>query len=185
MNCDLRIMEEQGYLQALYGLSLSYNQSINKMKELSKILFKKDGGHNKFLESIQIWLDINMPRYWWQEFDTYRVGVTKQSESTMHTLFKKELTQNDFIESIYEDTLKNLNSNIIWYNEATTKEAKNYWFRQIKRNLPEGFLQKRVVCTNYKVLRNIIQQRNHHRLAEWQFFISYIQDNCKYKEFLV
>ncbi|MCK9240314.1 hypothetical protein [Desulfocurvus sp.] len=47
-----------------------------------------DKGHNKVLESMCVWLDVRMPRYWWQEFDTYRVGVTKQSESTMHILIR-------------------------------------------------------------------------------------------------
>jgi len=96
MRYHIEIVNESGYHAAMLGLSLSYNKSLCAMYDVAKKLYNKDGGHNKFLESIQIWLDIKMPRYWWQEFDTYRVGVTKQSESTVHTVFKRELTQEDF-----------------------------------------------------------------------------------------
>jgi len=77
---DVKILEEAGYKHALYGISLSYNKDIENMEKVSKSLCKLDGGHNKFLESIVVWLEINAARYWWQEFDTYRVGITKQSE---------------------------------------------------------------------------------------------------------
>ena len=40
----------------------------------------------------------------------------------------------------------------------------------IKNALPDGFLQGRTVCTNYKVLRNIILQRRNHKLPQWKFF---------------
>ena len=38
--------------------------------------------------------------------------------------------------------------------------------------LPEGFLQKRTIATNYEVLRNIYYQRVYHphRLPEWKVF---------------
>ena len=34
----------------------------------------------------------------------------------------------------------------------------------IKKRLPEGFLQTRMWCMNYKTLRNVILQRRSHRL---------------------
>ncbi len=184
MNYDLKILKESGYDQALLGLSLSYNKPIQDMKKLSRVLYKKDGGHNKFLESICIWLDTKMPRYWWQEFDTYRVGVTKQSESTIHTIFKRELTQDDFVEDVNKLLLNSLNTVIVMYQRADNKEDKEKLFRWIKRNLPEGFLQRRIICTNYKALRGIIKQRENHKLGEWIYFCNYIKDMCEYKEFL-
>ena len=41
-------------------------------------------------------MDITAPLYWWKEFDTYKVGVTANSCSTMHTIHKKEFTLDDF-----------------------------------------------------------------------------------------
>jgi len=80
----IQVLEESGLSHALLGLSLNKNQPLDNMLTLSDKLASKDGGHNKFLESIAVWLDITAPRYWWSQLDTYRAGVTKQSESTMH-----------------------------------------------------------------------------------------------------
>jgi len=78
---EVKILEEHGYENALRGMGFSFNTTDpDKLYKVSRRLFNKDGGHNKFTESIVVWLEILAPRYWWQEFDTYRVGTTKQSE---------------------------------------------------------------------------------------------------------
>lgn len=169
----VEILEESGKAWALLGLSLSYNQDELKMENISCSLASKDGGHNKFLESIIMWIDITAPRYWWQQFDTYRVGITKQSQSTMHTLLKTPITTDFFDLEIPEETISRL--------ENLRSEKR---FDQLKYELPEGFLQRRIVCTNYKTLRNIISQRKRHKLKEWKFFIRTILENAKYKEYL-
>lgn len=81
--------EEAGYTSAMFGLAKSYKISVDVAKNVAMKLFKKDGGHNKFLEQIILWIDVRAPRYFWQEADTYRIGTSKQSESTMHTLIKE------------------------------------------------------------------------------------------------
>ena len=81
-------LEEAGYQSALFGLSLNKNQPLENMPDVAKKLCNKSGGHNKFLESIIIWLDVTAPRYWWQDADTYRLS-TKQSQSTNHTILKR------------------------------------------------------------------------------------------------
>ena len=82
----IKILKEAGYDEALLGLSLSYNTKIERMDKVAAKLYCKDGGHNKFLESICVWLDITAARYWWQEFDTYRIGVTKLGSGTTMAL---------------------------------------------------------------------------------------------------
>ena len=48
--------------------------------------------------------------------------------------------------------------------------------RKAKMILPESFLQKRTVTTNYAELRNIYRQRKNHRLPEWKiYFINWIK----------
>ena len=86
----IEILGEAGYDAAIKGLSLSKGCTIERAKEVAVNLAPKDGGHNKILESIYIWIDIVAPRYWWQEADTYRIS-TKQSGSTMHTIQKRLL----------------------------------------------------------------------------------------------
>ena len=185
----IQILNESGYEEAMLGLSLSYNKPVCEMYKVAKTLYDKDGGHNKFLESIAIWLDITMPRYWWAEADTYRSGITKQSESTIHTLMKKDLTQDNFYDNIPEDVLNWLNLYIDMYKKhklvpKNSKQDKKELLKKVKNVLPEGFLQRRIVCTNYKVLRHIIKQRKNHKLDTWRKFCTYLQENCRYKEFL-
>jgi len=177
---DIKILEEAGYKHALYGISLSYNKGIENMDKVSKSLCKLDGGHNKFLESMTVWIDINAPRYWWQEFDTYRIGTTKQSESTIHTLLKSKLTQDNFESDIPEEFLNYINVIIDKYNGKDRIE----FTKKIKNVLPEGFLQRRVVCTNYKVLKNIINQRRNHTLDNWKIFISYLKNNLEHSDLI-
>ena len=167
------ILHEAGYEQALVGLSLSHKQPVDKMPGVSQRLHALDGGHNKFLESMVVWIDITAARYWWQEFDTYRVGVTKQSESTMHTLMNRKLTQDDFEVHIPQDILQALNGQL---------EARN--FELVKGWLPESFLQRRVVCTNYKTIRRIVEQRYNHRMEEWRYFIGALFAGLEHAEFL-
>jgi hypothetical protein len=166
-------LREAGYEEALLGLSLSYNQPAEKMPRVAARLYCHDDGHNKFLESIVVWLDIVAPRYWWQQFDTYRVGMTKQSQSTMHTIMKRPLVQEDFEHPIHPATLEHL-------NDLISKRD----FETVKVELPEGFLQRRVVCTNYKVLRHIVAQRMSHRLPEWVFFCQELSAQLGHPEFI-
>ena len=158
---EVKIIKECGYEEAMLGISLSFNSDIGRMSERAEKLAPLDLGHNKFLESIVVWMDIDAPRYWWSQFDTYRIGVTKQSESTMHTLTKRSLTQDDFEDPIHPTILGIINDYI---DNGDLISAKN--------NLPEGFLQRRVVCTNYKSLRGVVLQRHAHRLPQWQKFCS-------------
>ena len=173
MCMEITTIYERGYTAAMRGLSLSHNKDENNMHMVAQRLASKDGGHNKFLETIVVWLNIRAPRYFWQEFDTYRVGVTKQSESTMHTLLKRALTLDDFE--------KGINPSILTYLNKLLKAKQ---FHKLKVNLPEGFLQRRIVCTNYKTLRNIICQRKNHKLKEWKYFCEYIISNVAFPDLL-
>lgn len=156
----IAVIKEAGYEEAMYGISLSFNSDVGRMPDRAEKLASLDKGHNKFLESICVWLDVDAPRYWWSQFDTYRIGVTKQSESTMHTLTKRELTQDDFETPIHPDVLGIVN---IFIRHGDLINA--------KAHLPEAFLQRRIVCTNYKALRGVVQQRATHKLPEWQTLI--------------
>lgn len=189
----VKVISESGYTEALFGLGLSYgltsdfefaefdlnldgrtDEAYSRLTKLVPKLAHRDGGHNKFLESIIVWLDIDAPRYWWSEFDTYRVGMTKQSESTMHTLRKRELTPEDFEGPISGKSLDGINELIkAGFNIEVMKNA-----------LPEGFLQRRIVCTNYKSLRGMVWQREDHRLSQWKYFCHQLLEQLMYPEFI-
>ena len=177
MILKVKILKEAGYDEALFGLSLNKNIYKEKLwkeriEHVAKKLAFHDGGHNKFLEHIYVWLEVTAPRYWWQEADTYRLS-SKQSQSTMHTLLKGFLTNDDFEEPLTEEYLNFLNSFIV--NKDLIK---------IKSYLPEGFLQKREWVLSYKTLKNIIVQRKNHRLSHWKIFVEEILKAIEHPELL-
>lgn len=171
----VEVLNESGYKEALLGLSLSYQRPPSEMPKVAYKLLRhpSDSGHLKFLESIVVWLDVDAPRYWWQQFDAYRIGTTKNSESSMHTILNRELRQGDFVCDIPELLLEFLNRLI------GEKD-----FDMLKLCLPEGFLQRRIVCLNYKVLRHMYNQRKNHRLQEWEDFFSQLEGSLEYPEFV-
>ena len=172
----VKVISEYGYDSAMLGLSLSHNAPVENMYKVAKSLAFKGGGHSKSLESMFVTLDMNLPRFLWQEVDVYRVGVTKQSESTIHTLLKKPLSQENFYMDIYEPTIDYLNKLI---KDKAPLDV-------IKNELPEGFLQRRIVVLNYMSLQNIIRQRWNHKLTFlWRdLFCKTILASVKYPEFL-
>lgn len=174
-------IEVHGFNRAMRGLARSYNQNVKHMPEVALKLSSKDLGHNKFLESIVVWMEIEAPRFFWSEFDTYRgdiddtkIRITKQSDSTMHTLKRQSLTQENFEYPIIPAYLKALNTLI---EEDRPIEL-------IKNNLPEGFIQGRSICMNFKVLRNIILQRYDHKLPQWKYFCKEVFCNLPYFQHL-
>lgn len=172
-----------------------FSDAINpKIGECDMALMQKlvKGGseHRKFMRQIHVSVDITAPRYWWSEFDTYSVGVSKNSESTMHTIKKETLTidmftdkcLSEFDEWYWESWLVYLNTLIKRYNDTKNED----YFRMLKKALPEGFLQKRTVDLNYENLYNIYHQRKSHRLPEWSVeFIKWVQTLPYSKELII
>jgi len=174
MRTYFKVLKEAGLEEALLGISLSFNSDPEQMLRVAEKLAHKDGGHNKFLESICVWIDIRLPFKMWKQFDTYRIGVSKQSESTMHTILKRDLVQEDF----NNGTLPS------WLDYLNGLRAKKD-FNRLTDELPDSFLQRRIVCTNYKTLRNIYQQRKNHKLREWKKLCIYLLKEVEHPEFIV
>lgn len=63
---------------------------------LMRKLFAAGHAHRKYLRQIFVAMDITAPLYWWKEFDTYKVGTTANSCSTMHKIAAKEFELSDF-----------------------------------------------------------------------------------------
>ena len=179
-------VNESGYEAALRGLAHNKKQETEQMAVVAEKLAALDGGHNKFLESMVLWLDVRAPRYWWQEADTFRLS-TKQSESTMHTLTAELLAVDmddpvsvaAFIAENFEPDSCSAETLQWIYAAAQQKDI-----IEIKKKLPEGFLQTRLWCMSYKTLRNIILQRRTHRLPHWKEFIRQTLERIGHPELL-
>ena len=135
--------------------------------------------HRKFMRMITVYLDITGPLYWWKEFDTYRVGVEKNSCSTMHKIHAKEFTLDDFsCEKLYDPLgdLRPIVDRLNVYRERylETKDKNDWW--QMIQLLPTSYNQKRTIMLNYEVLANIYKSRRHHRLDEWHTLCDWIEE---------
>jgi len=170
----VKVLKEAGYDEAMLGLSLSFNQEVDKMPYVANTLAFKGLGHNKFLEAMAVWVDITAPLYWWQQMATYRIGTSFSSESTMHTLLRHTLTDGNFEG---EDT------SVAMINMLNTMRSDGNLL-VLKQHLPSSFLQRRIMTTNYKALQGMIQQRGTHKLPEWQLFIKAVKDGLLYSELL-
>jgi hypothetical protein len=141
--------------------------------------------HRKFLRQItSIAIEITAPRYFWSEFDTYKVGTTAQSESTMHTITKRDLSWEDFAWGRSTDNLLMGVINKI-NNIRMTKCGDVFKTIEIKKILPESFLQCRVVTMNYEVFKNMYSQRKNHKLPEWREFCEVLLVKLPHKNWII
>ncbi len=141
---------------------------------LAKRLFDAGTEHRKYLRQIFVTCDILAPLYWWKEFDTYKVGTTANSCSTVHKIHEKKFTIDDFStdhlfpsgKSTLESVIYDLNHSREFYLKTGNKP----WWWQLIQLLPSSYNQRRTVTLNYEVLANIIRQRKNHKLDEWIVF---------------
>lgn len=164
----------------------------NRDLQLMKTLAAAGSDHRKYLRMLTIYVDITAPLFWWKEFDTYKVGTVANSESTMHTIHKKEFTLDMFsIETIKNNStgaaifFKNITYQLNALRNAylETKD-KDYW-RMIIEMLPSSFNQKRTISMNYEVLLNMYHSRKNHKLQEWRDFCTYMMRNLPLIEELI
>lgn len=147
-------------------------------KELSLKLQKAGPEHCKHLRMIQAWVEIDAPREFLIQLDTYRFGVEKISTSTMHTLMKHPLTSDDFEHDCMNDEylhymLDSLNTSMEAYKAEQDPETKKEIWRSVIEALPQSYIQKRFYMFSYAALRNIVRQREGHKLKEWKEFIDF------------
>ena len=142
-------LDVQGFDSALSGMRnplKSYNRFDSKWVyehgdehfvigakdyDLAKRLWNSGTEHRKWMRQVIVWVDITAPRYWWSEFDTYKIGTSANSESTMHRLTKDGVKKEDLdfewgvdglADSTMEDLISSINILIDFYNESTKKK---------------------------------------------------------------
>lgn len=170
MYIDIKLIELAGLVSALQALRLPYGLECrshswssmlpkysldddfvlqtgfnlnDKDEDLLRSLIKRGDEHAKVVRGIVAYVEINAPRFMWQEIDTYRIGrETLASESTMH-IQGKGLSEEELVE--------------------------------MKNELKEGTMQKRIVMLSYQTLRRIYKQRRRHRLPHWREFCLWIE----------
>lgn len=169
---------------------------------LATRLIKAGTEHRKFLRMIHVQMDVIAPLYWWKEADTYKVGTTTNSCSTMHKIAAKEFTLDDFSHEHLiddQDDFENENGQISSYKDflyydvldvlntarrqyLETKDKK-YWWQMIQL-LPSSYNQRRTWDISMETLLSILHQRKNHKLDEWNEFRDICLEQVPYlKEF--
>jgi hypothetical protein len=149
--------------------------------------------NGRFLRIITVCFDLTAPLYWWKEFDTCKFEEIN-STSTINKLKNKNLTPHGFS---FDNLTDNWNAEIQRFNDPIKahkscegdsekgNESRKAIFRELVRDLPNTYLQKRTVITNYAELRSIYFQRRNHKLDEWKEFCYWVKETLPYAEDLI
>jgi hypothetical protein len=139
-----------------------------------------------------------------KEFDTYKVGTTANSTSTMHKLASTPITRECFEMDDFEDIAYFTEDNGDNAIDITTGDLadtfveelerlrqkyletkdKRYW-KELVRWLPNGWLQTRTVTMNYENLRAMYHQREGHKLTEWKTFCEWCESLPYAEDFII
>lgn len=169
-----------GYSERLQKFPYDYYMIGKNDLDLMRRLYRAGPEHRKLFRQIFISMDITAPLYWWKEFDTYKIGTTADSCSTMHKIHAKEFELDDFShEYLHDMFIYQLKDTIIVLNNARDKyldtNDKDYWWQMIQL-LPSSYNQKRTVTMNYENVVTMIRQRTGHKLDEWRNFVEILKD---------
>lgn len=135
--------------------------------------------HGKYLRMIQVYCDVTGPLYWYKELDTYRMGVEKNSCSTMHKIHSKPFEMEDFSHDNLNLLGVNMLKVLVDQLEANRQNYldnhdKRYWWQLIQL-LPSSYNQRRTYMFSYAALRSIYHARKNHKLDEWRAFCEWIR----------
>ena len=156
--------------------------------DLMRRLYKAGPEHRKYLRQIFVSMDITAPLYWWKEFDTYKIGTVANSCSTMHKIHAKPFEISDFSHEHLEEepyrggyvpNIQILKTVICALNDCRKRylETKDkVWWWQMIQLLPSSYNQRRTVTMSYENIMTMINQRSHHKLDEWRFFVDILRN---------
>ena len=139
--------------------------------------------HRKFLRQIFVSLYIDAPMYWWAEFDTYKIGTTRNSTSFMHTGLKEPFRLDQFEHSKDTLTWNLLINNLNGLREKYSKTKDPDIFDELRSMLPSGVIYGSSVTISYENVLNILHQRKNHKLREWHKLCDRLLDLPYIKEF--
>lgn len=100
---------------------------------LMSVLVKRGDEHAKVVRGIMVYAEINAPRYWWQEMDTYRIGTDRlSSESTMH-IQGKGMSEEELIKMKEELTEGTMQKRVQVFSYQTLRRI---YFQRRNHRLP-------------------------------------------------
>jgi len=148
------------------------DKDMKRAKKLAKV--KTGTGHDTYLKGIIVQFNLKYPEYLSPQLQRYNWVDIVSSQSKMHRILSKGLTQEDFAKPINKQHLDFLNGKI---------KEKN--FEEVINNLPLGYMKWMRVSTNYLQLKTIYYQRKNHKLQEWKDFCNWIEKLPLFKELVL
>ena len=150
--------------------------------DLAHRLYEAGAEHRKYLRMMHIQMDVVANQVWWSEFDTYKVGTTRNSCSKMHKIHAKEFTIDDFshegitecgenVEWVFSMHIRECEHLRVMYNET---HEKKYW-RALIEMLPESYNMRATIDFDYETAIRIIRQREGHKMEEWHAFVNVLK----------
>lgn len=154
-------------------------------KDLMIRLTKAGRDHSKFLRMIHVQASLNMTFQFYKQFDTYKIGTTANSRSTMHKFGVCDLSvEKDFYTRNGKDHLRpivnEINSLINIYKmkkQNNDKDCMIYWHTALEM-LPISFCQERMIDLNYEVLLGMSSRFTEKLNIEWNFILQSYIDAC-------
>jgi hypothetical protein len=153
----------------------------------------------KHLRQIFVSCDVIAPWKWWKEQETYQIGTTELSTSTMVKAGKRLFTKEDFSA---DEWTNGMNALLYYLNqlvgvyqsylevekelgplEGEEKEQKVKVWRKILDAIPGSFIYRRTITLNYEVLTAMYKQRHNHKLVEWHEFLAQMIAGLPYPAF--
>lgn len=151
----------------------SYNDNVlgfvigEKDMKLAQSLIQGGPVHSKFLRYIHVQVDITAPRYWWSEYDTYKVGTVANSTSTMHKLAETPITLKCFeldnydpglvIETGDDDTRDTTYHYTVIIDDVIGSNEKNYHFNETFIGFLECLRQKYLETKDVRYWKELIR----------------------------
>lgn len=113
----------------------------------------------------------------------YLEGIDNSGDrSFKYKVCISDIVERNGLNSYYEPMLLNFLEDLrLKYIE--TKD-KRYW-KELIRWLPESWLQTRTITMNYENALNIINQRENHKLSEWNYLINQFREQLPYSKELL
>jgi len=146
--------------------------------DLASRLCRAGSDERKFLRQIFMSADICAPLYWWKEYDTYKVGTTTNSTSTMHKIHSKRFEIDDFSHDQLDERGKDVLFGLLEVLEEAREKYnatrdKSEWYKIIQL-LPSSYNQLRTCTMSYENLVNMYNARKNHKLNEWREFCVWV-----------
>ena len=164
-------------VKGIYNARVIGDYTNKHIKRAIKLANATGGGHDQFLTGIIVNFDLTLSNKAWVEAERYRFLNFISSMSSMHraSLFKisdccntytspAEIAEAERLQKIYNEL-----------DGEADPEAKKQAYLDLLFNLPSGFELMAGMTTNYRCLKNIYEQRRHHRLPDWHVVRDWIE----------